>query len=559
MKRVIEFGDKINCLIAKREPVLIGLYQPRLDLRIDNSRGPHYDVLKKDSVVSKVKEFLALAGGAGAHIIIFPEFTIPIDILTAICERTIALQTGTMLILPLETMAANGYQEMTDHLRSNVYRLEAGALGSAHLGANWVNPCAIVAITTDGLEVFIQPKRYASTAESSNLRVGMDYFIFRGDGLAMTVFVCSDANDQGIYGPQINDTRREASGRYFIHTQWNPKPSYNIYDDFWGKIISSDSSSYNTLISINVASKSIIEKDGFPPETTSVPLTRIACSGDARRHEKYMDPKTFPAFKSTFENKNGHILNFVYPHGSGYIIEMGRPYELLNHVVNATRVFLIGCKMFVFEETRTREASKSEFMSFFRSDLTAKYADVSTESVEEFTFEEIEIFIASCILEERYKWLDRNILSRPLIWSAFYSSLGVVNPYSNESIDFFVKCLRKLTECRTRGYLPMALKKIDEYPMNLIHQDGNKYGWLFNCKSLSDVIIAECIGRLISDGTDIRKGSSVTLFPTNYTSEFRLEIVRKAAIMIDDPKDTSRKDYDVSDPKPSPFFEVIGL
>jgi hypothetical protein len=98
MKRIIEFGEKLDCLIAKRQPVLIGLYQPRLDLRIDNSLGPHYHVLKKDSVILKVKEFLTFAGELGAYLIIFPEFTTPIDTLTAICDRTITLPTGTMLI-----------------------------------------------------------------------------------------------------------------------------------------------------------------------------------------------------------------------------------------------------------------------------------------------------------------------------------------------------------------------------------------------------------------------------------------------------------------------------
>lgn len=556
----IDFDDKIECLIAKREHVIVALYQPLQDLIVTNIGGPCYGPNRQDTI-SKVWAFLSHANELGAHLIILPEFATPIEILLNICDRTLKLSERILLVLPLEALSLAEYDNLKNRVGTTASKFHMGRLGTSHAGTTWVNACAVVAITEDGIEVYIQPKRYASPAEKISLCCGTDYFIFTGRGIALSVFVCADANDPNIYGQQINETKTAKAGRYFVHTQWNPKPTYDLYDEFWRKIIATDPTQ-NVLFSLNMAAQSGISQDD-QKATISLPFTRIACSGDTRIDEKYMKPNTYTAFKSIFRDKWGTIYNLVYPYDSAHFLALRRPYEMVDDAVNQTRSFLLSSKIFLSNAGGSVEYTKDEIASSFISYLRNANADFKESIIDQIkalTFEDIEILIASCLQEEKYTWLKKEILSRPFIWSTFLKSLGIESDCACNAMDHFVTTLKKIDDCNALDYRIMPFESVSRYPINLI-SDNDGHGWVFNCKGLSDVRTCEQVAKLLRGlDANIRKGSTITLFPTNNTAAFSTDDFEKkimrAAIEIFEPFNNLSQDFDITSPESRPRIRV---
>jgi hypothetical protein len=556
----IDFGDKIECLVAKREPVIVALYQPMLDLTVTDIGGPCYDS-NRDDAVSKVGAFISHANELGAQLIILPEFATPIEILTNICNGTLRLSESTLLVLPLEALSLAEYGNLTDRIGTIASKLELGRLGTLHAGTKWVNACAVVAVTSEGVEVYVQPKRFASPPETSTLSCGTDYFIFTGRGIAMSVFVCADANDSGIYEDQIDETKMAKTGRYFVHTQWNLKPTYDLYDEFWRKIIANDPTQ-NILFSLNMAAQSEI-KQGDQKDVISLPFTRVACSGDTKIDEKYMKPNTYTAFKSVFRNNWGTIYNLVYPYDSSHFLALRRPYEMVDDAVNQTKTFLISSQMFLSKNGSFVEYTKDDIASLFTKylvNINDSFKEETIAQIKALSFEDIEMLIASFLQEKKYIWLKRDILERPFIWSTFFSPLGIISDTSRNSMDFFITTLKKIDQCDTFGYRIIPFEKINRYPINLISNSNDGYGWVFNCKGLSDVRISEDVAALLLKTDYIRKGSVITLFPTNYTDAFCANDFEKniinTGIEIFDPVNNLSQDFDVTSPEARPRIRV---
>jgi hypothetical protein len=560
----IDLEDKIECLTAKRAPIIAALWQPKVELELNDTCGPRYHSDRK-SIIDRVNSFLSIADQMGSRLTILPEFTTPTDTLIAICKGSIKLTIGTLLILPLEALSLDEYANLMDSI------LETGAvpinvkIAKQHSTANWVNVCAIVAITSGCIQVYLQPKRFASTEEAAGLCCGQesDYFVFHGRGIGLTVFVCADANERGIYGPQIDKTREIAKGSFFVHTQWNPKADYDIYDGFWREIVTTDPNR-NILFSLNVATMSGV-KQGDSIQKILIPMTRIARSGDAKRNTLYMKAQSFSAFKSVFREKWGMIFNLAYPHDCCHIIEIRRPFEMETDSVDTVKEFLISSKILTMKDNGFEECSKDVLSDRFTSYLKSKYV-IEEELLERLialSFEQIEVFLASCLQEEKYFWLGRDLLSRPFIWSVFFSDLGITNAFSRNSVDLFVTVLNKLNECRALGFQILPPCGTAVYPINLTSPSDGNYGWIFNCKGLSDVAIAEQVSRFLSDVTALPQGRTITLFPTNCSSNFRAETfelnVRQTALCISDPKNAFNGNLDIRIPDSNPNIRVNPL
>lgn len=558
--KLIELGNKVDCLIAKRKPAVVALYQPMLALTVTDIGGPCYDS-NREAAVSKVEAFLSHANEKGFQLIILPEFATPIEILINICKGTIRLSESTLLVLPLEALSLTEYRDLTDNIGKIASKLELCGLEKHHVGTTWVNACAVVAVTSEGVEVYVQQKRWASVPEVGTLCCGSDYFVFRGNGIAMSVFVCADANEADVYGEQIKNTRTAAHGSYFVHIQWNQQPRYEIYKEFWRRIIATDPDD-NILLSLNMAAKSSIRKSGGT-ETISLPFTFVAFSGDAKIDEKYMTLQTYSTFKSVFRNKWGTIFNIAYPYDSCHLIVLRRPYEVVDDAVNSTKTFLISSKMFLSDSGTFAEYLREDIASSFIKylvNINARLKDEIINQIKDLTFEDIEILIASCLQEEKYKWLEKDILLRPFIWSTFFSPLGIQNEYSRDAIDYFVTTLKKLDQCNALGYRIMPFEKISRYPINLVSNNDDGYGWIFNCKGLSDVRISEAVTTSLLNTDCIRKEIIITLFPTNCTAAFCADVFEKiiinAARKISDPVDNLSQDFDVTSPEARPSIRV---
>lgn len=562
MKRV-DFGDEIECLVAKREPVLIALYQPFLDLTITETLGPSYDSAR-DNAISKIKAFLCQATELKSQLIVLPEFTTPKEIIIDICKKKLKFSEGTLIIMPIEALSLSDYYSLTEEIRKTVSKFEMAGLKEPNPSITWVNACAIVAVTRNGIEVFIQPKRYASNSERDTLCCGNDYFVFNGNGITMSLFVCADANDSEIYLSQIRDTRNAAHGSYFVHTQWNRQPTHDLYNEFWRQIIMTDD---NTLISLNWAAKSGIRKGNAIDDAIFLPLTRVACSGTIKRDDKYMTASTFTAFKSAFrENKHGTIFNLAYPHECCHFLTIRRPHEAVNDFVNASKTFLKNSCMYFSDDDTLIEYKREILASSFMKYIIDNYKDINESilgRVIALIFEDIEMFIASCLMEDKYKWLEIDVLKRPFIWASFFSSLGIPSIYSKDSIDLFATTIKKIDQCEALGYLIQPFETISMYPINLHSKEDNGYGWIFNCRGLSNHILSEKVSKAFQDIVGIPKGALITLFPTNCTAEFSADTFQKkiliAARDVSQPFDALSQDLDIRSPETRPKIRISAL
>jgi len=235
---------------------------------------------------------------------------------------------------------------------------------------------------------------------------------------------------------------------------------------------------------------------------------------------------------------------------------------MVDDVVNRTKSFLITSQMFLLTANTFKEYPRDYAVQAFTRYLTDTHGITDQDILNKLvslTFEDIEILIASCLMEAKYKWLERDLLSRPFIWSTFFSTLGIDNPYSHDSMDFFATTLKKFNDCEVLGYSILPPETISRYPINLVNNDGG-YAWIFNCRGLSDMRISQQTSSLLQLVKDIPKGSTITLIPTNFTAEFHADVFKKQVINtardISEPTDALIQDFDVRRADANPRMEV---
>jgi predicted amidohydrolase len=520
-----------------------------------NERGPHYGTSREDAI-RKGKLFFDLAKNRNASLIIFPEYSAPRELLFALCSQPDRLLTGSFIVLPLEALSIQEYEQVVTSI-NGMDRCQCDHLDVAtQPTGGFVNLCSIIAITESAVKVYFQPKRWASILEESRLCIGSDFYCFRGSGISLTVMICADGNQPDTYEDQIRTTMEAARGSYFIHTQWNPEPRYPIYEDLWRRIISSDRAGSNLLMSVNVASGSLA--GGQPTTRVKVPYDSIACSGNGQPDKKYMSPRNLIAFKSLLEQKRyGQVLNFIFPYDCAHIATVKRPFENPSHAVNMTDTLLHDSRTFFFSSEYNELDGKYANESIKKL-LEEKKIAIPEDCFAQFTPEEIEIFIASCLLQEKYKWLEHDILSRPLIWLSFYHDI-IENQDAEDSVDYFSQCLDRMKTCEGQGYEPLPASTIRQYPINLKHKEDNSIAWLFHCRGLSADRIEAKVRDLLVRYVQKATKSRLRLFPIDSSGDLRIDKIQMSSLSVIDGELLLKRRGMINDPVAKLDIEVAKL
>ncbi|MCG2722184.1 MAG: hypothetical protein L6290_09255 [Thermodesulfovibrionales bacterium] len=549
---IIDCEDKIDCLVAKKDPIVIAMFQPKITLSLADELGPRYGASRTDAC-HKADLFLTLAKNNNASLIVFPEYSAPKELLFTLCKQPDKLLPGSLVVLPLEALSPEEYEQLVNSIIS-IDKCQCIPLDvSTRLNGDFVSICALIEITESNVRVYFQPKRFPSKFETSGLCSGHDYFCFRGKGISLTVLICADGNQPDIYEKQIKETLEAAPGRYFIHTQWNPEPRYPIYEEMWRRIISSQRDGSTFLISINVASDSSVDR--ISDTRVAVPYVSIACSGNGQPEKKYMSRRNFIAFKSLIEQERyGQVLNFIFPHDGAHIAEVKRPFESPTHAANITDTLLHRGKTFYFAENYIELDGKYANESI-KTELEDRGISNKGEYFTEFTPEELEIFISSCLLQKKYTWLEHDILTRPLIWLSFYPRI-VENQRAKDAVDYFLQCLDHMNTCEDQGYEPRSAPTIRDYPINLTHKGKHDIGWLFHCRGLSAERIAGKVRDLLVVYVQTAAKSRLRLFPINCSGDLRIDKIQMSSLSPIDSELLLRRNGMINDPLATLEIEI---
>lgn len=80
--KLIDLGNKVECLIAKREPVCVALYQPAADLTMSDAGGPNY-ASNREAITAKISNFLHQANEIGSQLMIWSGEDKPANVLSS--------------------------------------------------------------------------------------------------------------------------------------------------------------------------------------------------------------------------------------------------------------------------------------------------------------------------------------------------------------------------------------------------------------------------------------------------------------------------------------------
>lgn len=540
---LIEFGQDIECLIAKTDPIVVSLYQPQLNLVANESLGPHHSADRIDAETAQIEAFLRLSFDRNSKLIVFPEYCFPQEVLLSICRHEIEIPAKTLLIAPLETISADHYRALKGEIETIGCECQEIDITNNLMTGCCVNACAIVALKENGVSVFLQPKRHKSRWERASLCENQDYFIFKGSGVALTVLICSDANNTTTYDGQLLEMHTY-TGKFIIHTQWNPDANNGIYNEFWKRSLfwGGTERGASILISSNVATGSTIrqETDG---SQVRVPIShmRMGFNGDGKPDESYMSDDSFSAFKSiidrTHGKTHGQCFNLIYPGHSAHILEIKRPYEGYGAPADRSSRFVHKCYTYKYSgnfdlltHQHLRDSIKQTLVREFGADgndIENAFGLLIGHKIED-----IEKLLSSCLIQVKYRWLAFDILKRPLIWALYYTDSSSNNSRESmrDSIDWFHKCLCKLEFCSTCGYAPVPIR--GNYPINLRNNTDNSNGWLFHCKGLSTVTSARNIADQIVGLQNIPLGCRLNLFAMGCDGQLQKNMIDRAMISV---------------------------
>ncbi len=548
----------VNCLKPSRDPLLVGIYQPKNSLVSTDDIGPHYEGQNRVNQINQIEQFLSLAREKHCQLIIFPEYSFPVDCLLKLCVKEYPLGEDTFIVAPLESIPKDRLPTLIDELLA-IDTCTAEALPIDETHGTCANICAFVALSNGAVSVFLQPKRNPSSWESSSLCKGNKYYIFRGgEGkLTLSTLICSDANESQTYDDQL--VKVGSGGRYLIHTQWNPSPMDSNYDELWKKTISHEKNDFiSILFSTNVAHGSTVSKNGHIDETISLPYSRIAASGRGKESESYMNVNQISAFKSLLEAKHGQIFNLVYPHDCSHFVTMRRPHEGNVPANTNTKKLISRCETFKYSgiySLVTQDDIYSEIASYLKSKYATSKDEITLafQQLNNHLPENIETIFSSCAIKEYGAWLNKDLTKRPIIWIGYLTSiLGTPPDETENEIDWFHGCIQNLSACNDMGYLLAD----NGYPLNLKHSTEPKNGWLANSIGLSKETLAGRIALLLSKFKTARPSHHVMIFIVG-NNDITKGMVSRASISITDGLQVINEDRGIEDPHPSILLEEI--
>lgn len=209
------------------------LLQPAGPILADNTRIGPLDLAFADK---QAMRFLELATTKGHHLVVTPEYYLPVETLLKCVQGVTFPAVGALWVLGCESMTP-----------TQLEKFEANCSGycdvifdkdtTAHIQGIYYDPVAYCFVTKDKegdyrRVVLLQFKTISSRDshffENKNLRCGNVIYQFKGvdDELALSTIICSDA-----FNVAADEKVRSKLARFatLIHIQLNPKPKHTDY------------------------------------------------------------------------------------------------------------------------------------------------------------------------------------------------------------------------------------------------------------------------------------------------------------------------------------------
>jgi hypothetical protein len=209
------------------------LLQPAGPILADDTRIGPLDLVFADRQATK---FLELATAKGHHLVVTPEYYLPIETLLKCVQGATFPASGALWVLGCESMTP-----------AQLEKFEADCAGycdvifekdaAAAVQGIYYDPVAYCFVTKDNggddrRVVLLQFKTISSRDqhffENKNLRCGSAIYQFKGAGdeLALSTIICSDA-----FNVSADEKVRSKLARFatLIHIQLNPKPRHSDY------------------------------------------------------------------------------------------------------------------------------------------------------------------------------------------------------------------------------------------------------------------------------------------------------------------------------------------
>jgi hypothetical protein len=209
------------------------LLQPSGPILADNTRiGP----LNLAFADTQATQFLQLATVKGHHLVVTPEYYLPIKTLLACVQGATFPAVGALWVLGCESMTPEQLEKFKADCAGYCDVIFESETAAAVQGI-YYDPVAYCFVTkdnegTDRRVVLLQFKTISSRDqhffENKNLRCGSVIYQFKGAGdeLALSTIICSDA-----FNVAADEKVRSKLTRFatLIHVQLNPKPRHTDY------------------------------------------------------------------------------------------------------------------------------------------------------------------------------------------------------------------------------------------------------------------------------------------------------------------------------------------
>jgi hypothetical protein len=207
--------------------------QPAGPILADNTRIGPLDLAYADT---QARKLLELAVAKGHHLVVTPEYYLPIKTLLTCVQGAIFPAVGALWVLGCESITPVQLERFKDECAGHCDVIFEPDTAAAVQGV-YFDPVAYCFVTkdNDGAErrvVLIQFKTISSRDqhffENKNLRCGSVIYQFKGEGdvLSLSTIICSDA-----FNVATDENIRSKLTRFatLIHVQLNPKPRHSDY------------------------------------------------------------------------------------------------------------------------------------------------------------------------------------------------------------------------------------------------------------------------------------------------------------------------------------------
>ncbi len=492
MRCVPVFLKEASCLKdTTHTPVRVATIQPHGNLAYDPSLGNRHHQTSRTDAKNRVSAFLRLVQQQRAELAIAPEYFAPVESIEEVLADPATLREDTIYVLPIESIPLDKYNAIYQLAVDEGFEVARTQLDLEKPGT-FVNPCAIMYRGQDSFKVFFQAKVFEAAPEYSGLLPGKEVFQINGQDFVLLVLICSDANFSNYH--QIwTDALSNGRGAYIAHVQWNPRPDYPIYGQFWASLLNSGRGRDRLVFSLNWAVESKI-LHGY--ETmSSVLQSRTRIFRGKIMEKAFLYHERSVAGLHLEHRNEWEIWHVLPPQEHAHIHDICRPYEDVDPAI-ALRSGIVRSTCF------DRRSVPNVFRENVPDDLTSHF----WQSCEEYEYHvgaevpndhnslwKLERVCNACLLTEKDRWNEQDVMSR--IPTAQLICLNLRNctdcPYRRlpcnqtrpswkMATEKVAQCLRRFQESDLCSEQGVRVASTSSYPLNLIHSDDSEAGWLFH-------------------------------------------------------------------------------